>query len=59
MVWVSPDVPDRPTALDDCDPACVVAVPGAGGQYDFVSMSGQELGLAYDAGLGEETRRFG
>jgi hypothetical protein len=52
-------VPDRPAALDDCDPAGVVAVPGAGRQDDFVSMSGQELGLAYDASLGEETCRFG
>ena len=59
MVWISPDVPDRATALDDCDPAGVVAVPGAGRQDDFVSMSGQELGLAYDASLGEETHRFG
>jgi hypothetical protein len=59
VTGISADVPDRSTALDDGDPAGVVAVPGTGRQEDFVSMGGQELGLAYDASLGEETRRFG
>ena len=50
VVEISPDVSDRPVALDDRDAAGVVAVARAGRENYFVSVGGQGLAVAYDGG---------
>ena len=50
VVGVSPDVSDRPVALDDHDAAGVVAVARAGRENYVVSVGGQGLAVAYDRG---------
>jgi len=50
VVGVSPDVSDRPVALDDNDAAGVVAVARAGRENYVVSVGGQGLAVAYDRG---------
>ena len=49
MLWIAPDLADRPVTFDDRDAARVVAVPGTCGQHHFVNLSYHDsLVPAYD-----------
>jgi hypothetical protein len=48
MPWIATDVPDRPVALDECDAARVVAVPGTRRQDHLVNLGYHDRPLAYD-----------